>query len=73
MKAHELAKALLDCPNLPVLINGWGSDEGNTFEAKLGEIGVFSFNGKSDDINTPKDKFGFALPRSAIYLKEDKT
>lgn len=28
MKAHELAEHLLKCPNLPVYINGWGSDEG---------------------------------------------
>ena len=28
MKAHELAKWLLTLPDLPVMINGWGSDEG---------------------------------------------
>lgn len=28
MTAHELAKVLLNAPDLPVVINGWGSDEG---------------------------------------------
>lgn len=28
MTAHELASYLLRCPDLPVCINGWGSDEG---------------------------------------------
>ena len=28
MKAHELAELLLKLPDLPVMINGWGSDEG---------------------------------------------
>lgn len=32
MTAHELAKYLLKCPDLPVDINGWGSDEGYSHE-----------------------------------------
>lgn len=28
MRAHELAAYLLTLPDLPVYINGWGSDEG---------------------------------------------
>lgn len=32
MTAHELAKELLSGPDLPVVINGWGSDEGFTYE-----------------------------------------
>lgn len=32
MTAHELARELLKQPDHPVLINGWGSDEGFTFE-----------------------------------------
>lgn len=28
MTAHELAKFLLTLPDLPVFMNGWGSDEG---------------------------------------------
>lgn len=28
MKAHELAKHLLEQPNYTVIMNGWGSDEG---------------------------------------------
>ena len=33
MKAHELAKKLLEGPDLPVVIHGVGSDEGFWFEA----------------------------------------
>lgn len=32
MTSHELANILLDSPDLPVMINGWGSDEGVTCE-----------------------------------------
>lgn len=32
MTSHELAAKLLEQPDLPVVINGWGSDEGNDFE-----------------------------------------
>ena len=32
MKAHELARELLAGSDLPVVINGWGSDEGFEFE-----------------------------------------
>lgn len=37
MKAHELAEYLMKCPNLPVIINGWGSDEGGNYEV----VGAF--------------------------------
>lgn len=32
MTAHELATVLLAGPDLPVLINGWGSNEGQAYE-----------------------------------------
>lgn len=32
MTAHELAQKLLEAPNIPVVINGWGSDEGTEME-----------------------------------------
>jgi hypothetical protein len=33
MTAHQLARYLLECaPDLPVVINGWGSAEGDDFE-----------------------------------------
>jgi hypothetical protein len=32
MTAHELAKALLAGPDLPCVVNGWGSEDGETFE-----------------------------------------
>ena len=28
MKAHELAALLMTLPDFPVMINGWGSEEG---------------------------------------------
>ena len=28
MTSHEIAKKLLDMPDVPIIINGWGSDEG---------------------------------------------
>lgn len=38
MTAHELARKLLEGPDLPVIINGWGSDEGFAFEVtQVGE------------------------------------
>ncbi len=30
MTAHQLAQYLLRCPDLPVYINGWGSNEGGS-------------------------------------------
>ncbi len=32
MTAHELAKHLLEQPDYPVIMNGWGSDEGRDVE-----------------------------------------
>lgn len=32
MTAHKLAELLLSMPDYPVMINGWGSDEGVTCE-----------------------------------------
>lgn len=32
MTAHELATVLLAGPDLPVLINGWGDNEGQAYE-----------------------------------------
>lgn len=32
MTAHELAKHLLGQPDYPVIMNGWGSDEGQDVE-----------------------------------------
>ncbi len=32
MTAHKLAEALLKMPDLPVVINGWGSGEGDAYE-----------------------------------------
>lgn len=57
MTAHQLAQYLMRCPDLPVFINGWGSDEGGAgFEVTGGTIaddcGVKHIALMSDD---PKD------------------
>lgn len=69
MTAHELAKALLAGPDLPVIINGWGSDEGFTFEVNdvyTSDSEVFS--GASDTPETPRGPSGSQLPRPAVSL-----
>ncbi len=38
MTAHQLAQYLLRCPDLPVYINGWGSDEGGAGAEVTGGI-----------------------------------
>ena len=68
MTAHELAKALLAGPDLPVIINGWGSDEGFAYEASPGAPMDLVFHGETDDRNTPRDDLGWKLPRPAIAL-----
>ena len=68
MTAHELAKALLAGPDLPVIINGSGSDEGDDYEAEPDTAGLYVFNGQADDENTPRDRLGYKEPRPAIRL-----
>ena len=38
MTSHELANYLLTLPDYPVMMNGWGSDEGITVEVVSAEI-----------------------------------
>lgn len=38
MTAHELAAYLLTLPDLPVIINGWSSDEGVNCEVTGGTV-----------------------------------
>lgn len=68
MTAHQLAKELLAGPDLPVVINGWGSDEGNAYETAGGEVGHYVFNAEMDDQNTPRGSLGYKKPRPAIQL-----
>ena len=44
MTGHELARDLLALPDLPVVINGWGSGEGSCWEVtSAGEPVEFPF------------------------------
>ena len=73
MKAHELAKALLALPNFPVVINGWGSDEGFTFEVtSVSELGTCAFSGANDTKRTPRDEMGYQKPRKCLCLQHGK-
>ena len=36
MTSHEFAQYLLKCPDLPLYVNGWGSDEG--LECEVGGV-----------------------------------
>lgn len=70
MTAHELARKLLEGPDLPVIINGWGSDEGTAHEvdavsAPCSEI-YFS---SQDSEMTQKDKLGYPMRRHCISLE----
>jgi hypothetical protein len=68
MTAHELAKALLEGPDLPVIINGWGSDEGLGQEVlKPGEVEKRSF--EACDNNAPKDDMGYGVEQPCIPLE----
>ena len=49
MTTHQLAKHLLTLDDLPVVINGWGSEEGFTFEATGTEKDNERFLGPSND------------------------
>ena len=70
MKAHELAKQLLAGPNVPVVINGWGSDEGSTFEvSEISELGTCSFNGVNDTARTPRNSMGYNKDRKCVCLQ----
>lgn len=69
MTAHQLAKALLAGPDLPVVINGWSSDEGFTFEVTdVSPPGTCSFRGANDSKETPRDRLGWELPRECLPL-----
>ena len=67
MKAHELARELLAGSDLPVVINGWGSDEGFEFEVAGTHNDNLSFIGEGDDGTTPNES-GYALSRPCVVL-----
>ena len=51
MTAHQLAKYLMACPDVPVDINGWGSDEGTA-----NEVTGAALLGKDDCLGYPRDE-----------------
>lgn len=74
MKAHELARALLAAPDIPVVINGWGSNEGFTFEvSEVSPPGSCSFVGVRDTKHTPRDALGWQKPRECLSLWHPST
>ena len=68
MTAHELAKALLAGPDLPVIINGWGSDEGFAFEVDAADDSEEVFSGADDTKDTPRDELGYQVRRHCVTL-----
>lgn len=69
MTAHELAKALLSGEDLPVVINGWGSCEGFTYEVNTTEPEECSFFNSDLSSPTPEmDRLGYPVPRKCITL-----
>lgn len=65
MTAHALAQKLLAGPDLPVVINGWASDEGFTFEVDEACDDEMSFRSATP---APKDELGYELARPCISL-----
>lgn len=69
MKAHDLARKLLEGPDLPVIINGWGSSEGFAYEVNTTEPEECSFF--NSDLSSPApemDRLGYPVPRKCIAL-----
>lgn len=61
MTAHELAAALLGMPDIPVVINGWRDDAGDTYEVTgVSPPGVCFF--------TPEDRTIEPGPYSCVFL-----
>lgn len=59
---------LLKQEDLPVVINGWGSDEGFAFQVSTLGPEETTFRGTEDTAETPKNHLGYALPRKCITL-----
>lgn len=69
MTSHQLARRLIKGPNVPVVINGWGSDEGFEFEVSgVSRKIKVSFSGSRDTKNVPRDKMGWQIPRECVQL-----
>lgn len=70
MKAHDLARKLLAGKNLPVVINGWGSDQGSSFQVNdVSPPGKCSFNGTFDTAKTKRDAAGYISDRPCLVLQ----
>lgn len=70
MKAHQLAHLLLALPNLPVVINGEGLDEGQVFQVLDAGTDSCSFFGP-DQAET-KCNLGYPHAIPCIYLSYTK-
>jgi hypothetical protein len=78
MTAHTLAKALLAGPDLPVIINGWGSAEGTAYEVAetLQETDTFETLAPlppgqvTVTVPCERDHLGYPLQRPCIRLIE---
>lgn len=69
MTAHQLAKTLLELPDIPVVMNGWSSDGGFSFEVSGAKVERLGFNGSSDTEETPRNPLGFKLERECLMLE----
>jgi hypothetical protein len=65
MTSHQLAKELLVGPDLPVIINGWSSDEGIAWEVKEWREEDRTFESTEEG---PRDRLGYRLKRPCITL-----
>ncbi len=69
MKAHDLAHKLLAGPNVPVIINGWGSSEGSSFQVNAVSVRrKLVFNGAKDTAKTKRDAEGCIPARPCVFL-----
>lgn len=66
MTAHQLARHLLTCEDLPVIMPGPGSDAYQDWEVVTTYLSDSTFVGASDDKNTPKNNLGYPLLRPCI-------
>lgn len=70
MTSHQLAAKLLEQENLPVVINGWGSDGGNTYAVDTAERALLSFEDNSEPFE--RDDLGYTIVRPCIILSYDE-
>lgn len=69
MTAHELAKRLLDGPDLPVVVSVM---DGGAHSAEVTDVysGDVSFDGANDGDAAPRSRLGWQLPRPAVFFRD---